>query len=117
MLEDALEPVFERFNVQLALWGHVHDYERTCAVRRRKCVRPRQNGTTHVIIGNAGHGVHDVPGRAYQCGLWIYPEPEWIAFRTMEHGYSRLTANSTSLHFEAVMNRDRQVHDAFWLHA
>jgi hypothetical protein len=33
----------------------------------------------------------------------------------MEHGYSRLTANAMHLHFEAVMNRDRQVHDEVWL--
>ena len=47
----------------------------------------------------------------------VRPEPDWIAFRTMEHGYSRLAANQTHLQFEAVLNRDQQVHDAFWLHA
>ena len=119
-LEEALEPVFEKHSVDLALWGHVHDYERTCSVRRRKCVADG-SGTTHVIVGNAGHGVHSVGvpntnGSVTGCGMWAFPEPEWIAFRSFEHGFSRLTAvNATSLHLEAVFNRDRAVHDDVWL--
>lgn len=121
-LENALEPIFEKFDVNLALWGHVHDFERTCAVRYRRCVADG-NGTTHVIIGNAGHGVHSIgqPNSKKKdpvtgCGMWIFPEPEWIAYRSFEHGYSRLTAyNTTSLHFEAIFNRDRQIHDEVWL--
>ena len=123
-LEEALEPVFERHQVNLALWGHVHDYERTCPVRRRKCIAPgaagADGGTTHAIIGNAGHGVHSTlnsSGFITGCGMWVLPEPDWIAFRAFEHGYARLTAhNASSLHFQAVMNRDRAVHDDFWLH-
>ena len=106
-LENTLEPLFDAYNVQLALWGHVHDYERTCSVRRRRCVA--QGGTTHVVIGNAGHGVHT-------CPEWVFPSPEWEAFRSFEHGYARIEAtNATHLHFEAVMNRDGKVHDEVWL--
>lgn len=54
--------------VDIATWGHVHQYERTCAVQNCKCVyKPTKNidgidtyssstyaGPIHVIIGMAG---------------------------------------------------------------
>jgi hypothetical protein len=54
--------------VDIATWGHVHQYERTCATQNCKCVyKPTKNingidtyssptyaGPIHVIIGMAG---------------------------------------------------------------
>jgi hypothetical protein len=68
----ALEPLFEKYGVALALWGHVHNYERTCPMLNQTCTddsvitgagagagagaRTRGNGggTVHVTAGTAG---------------------------------------------------------------
>ena len=65
MLESALEPVFEQFNVQLALWGHVHDYERSLPVRfgaveQRNYSKP----TAPVYVANGAAGNREKNDRA-----------------------------------------------------
>lgn len=49
-LAAALEPLFERYGVQLFLAGHEHDYERTRPLR----------GVTHVVSGGGGRGTRGV---------------------------------------------------------
>lgn len=39
--------------MDLALWGHVHNYERTCAIQNRTC-QPAGKGTVHLTAGTAG---------------------------------------------------------------
>jgi len=36
-MADALEPLFAKYDVALALWGHVHNYERTCPLLNQTC--------------------------------------------------------------------------------
>ena len=36
-LRKNLEPVLLKYNVDLALWGHVHVYERTCTLKAGIC--------------------------------------------------------------------------------
>lgn len=36
-MADALEPLFAEYDVALALWGHVHNYERTCPLLNQTC--------------------------------------------------------------------------------
>jgi hypothetical protein len=43
-------PLFERYGVQLTLWGHDHDYERTKPI----------NGVTYVVTGGGGTGTRPV---------------------------------------------------------
>ena len=33
-----LEPLFEKYDVTVSFWGHIHNYERTCKVLYSKCV-------------------------------------------------------------------------------
>jgi hypothetical protein len=37
-MRDALEDLLMNHHVDLAWWGHTHQYERTCAVYQEKCV-------------------------------------------------------------------------------
>nr|CAD1841238.1 unnamed protein product [Ananas comosus var. bracteatus] len=58
MLE-SLEPLLVDNNVTLALWGHVHRYERFCPVKKFTCVHTNSSFTAggapvHVVIGMAG---------------------------------------------------------------
>ena len=66
----ALEPLFETYAVDLALWGHVHNYERSCALHNQTCHPPSvksrignssssssSKGTVHVTAGTGGASV------------------------------------------------------------
>lgn len=46
-LRDAVEPLLLKYQVDLAMWGHVHSYERTCPVFNKHCV---DGATTHVVV-------------------------------------------------------------------
>jgi hypothetical protein len=47
-----IEYLLRLYEVDLAMWGHNHSYQRTCPVFNEKCVH---SGTTHVVIGMGGH--------------------------------------------------------------
>ena len=53
-IRQTYEPLFEKYHVDLALWGHVHQYERTAPISRNATEAPPGHGTVHVVIGNAG---------------------------------------------------------------
>jgi hypothetical protein len=53
LLRDNLEELFMEYRVDLALWGHEHAYQRTCAVYKEECVGSG-NATVHVIVGMGG---------------------------------------------------------------
>lgn len=45
-----LEGLFEEYEVDLVLTGHVHSYSRTCNVHDWECVDPEEGGMTHVTV-------------------------------------------------------------------
>ena len=53
-LQQTYEPLFQKYHVDLGLWGHVHQYERTVSISYNGTEVPPGQGTVHVIIGNAG---------------------------------------------------------------
>ena len=53
IMQENLNPLFEKYQVNLVLAGHAHWYQRLCSVRGGKCVDDL-GGTTHVTIGSAG---------------------------------------------------------------
>ena len=100
----SLEPVFHEYRVDMAICGHYHSYERTCKVYKEKCI---EDGTVHVIVGAAGFHLDS-------AGVWPF---DWSRHYEAEFGYGRVTvANSTSLLWEYVRNRDKKVSDHVWLH-
>ena len=125
---DALEPLFRKYRVDLSLWGHTHTYERACGmVENFACAETDSAGTTHVTTGAAGNvynpdwqgllsmspkGLSDCDG---PC--WTHHDmPDWQVFRTMNPGYTRLSANATALTLEFVGTQRGMVHDTLHLH-
>ncbi|XP_047320801.1 probable inactive purple acid phosphatase 27 [Impatiens glandulifera] len=101
---NTVEPLLLNAKVDLALWGHVHNYERTCAVYEKVCKampkKDRQgvdvyNGFTytapvHAVIGMAGFNLDS--SSASGAG--------WSLVRKSKYGYSRVHATKTDLTLE-----------------
>ena len=68
-MAEALEPLFAQHHVDLALWGHVHNYERTCPLLNQTC-RPAGQGTVHVTAGTAGASTTVFPSFNRSSGTW-----------------------------------------------
>ena len=68
-MAEVLEPLFEKHGVNLALWGHVHNYERTCPLLNQTC-RSDGTGTTHITAGTAGAGATFFPTFNATSGAW-----------------------------------------------
>ncbi len=65
-LRDAWGPLFDRYQVDLVLSGHVHAYERTNPMRDGQLTRkvapggtvsPPADGTTYICVGGGGNGL------------------------------------------------------------
>ena len=48
-MREALDSLFEKYRVNLALVAHTHAYERTCLIKGGECVE--NGGTQHITIG------------------------------------------------------------------
>lgn len=85
MLEH-LEPLFVRYNVSIALWGHVHRYERFCPLNNFTCGSMGLNGQAfpvHIVIGMAGQDWQPKwEPRAEHPDDPIFPQP----YRSMYRG-------------------------------
>src|SRR5690554_2032085 len=78
ILQRELEPLFFRYGVNLAYFGHIHSMERTYPISFDGQVSgsyKRAKGTVHILNGAAGQGF---------LGPWD-PQPEWSAWRTHTH--------------------------------
>ena len=103
-LREELEPLFHETKVNLLIAGHIHSYERTCAVYQEHCVS--SGGVTHVVVGTGGTDVED-------SGAWEF---DWSKHFEAVNGYGRVTvANATSLLWEFVRNQDDHVTDRVWI--
>ncbi|XP_074578422.1 putative inactive purple acid phosphatase 2 [Curcuma longa] len=118
MLEH-LEPILVQNNVTLALWGHVHRYERFCPMRNFSCVDVSSNFTStvgapvHVVIGMGGQDWQPIwEPRPDHIDVPIFPQPERSMYRGGEFGYTRLVATREKLTLSYIGNHDGQVHDA-----
>ena len=109
-----LEPVLLEHKVDLAVFGHVHVYER---------VYPHVNGTIVVPPGSNAWLNPSAPAYVVQgtggCLLnlghtWNEPAPPWSAVRTASHyGYGMLDANATNLRWQFLLEADGSVFDEF----
>ncbi|PIN11457.1 Purple acid phosphatase [Handroanthus impetiginosus] len=118
-LQEHLEPLLVKKNVTLALWGHVHRYERFCPLNNFTCGSLGMNGEkweafpVHMVIGMAGQDWQPIwQPRPDHLSDPIFPQPVRSLYRGGEFGYVRLTANREKLTLSYVGNHDGAVHDA-----
>ncbi|KAJ0957147.1 putative phosphodiesterase I [Helianthus annuus] len=112
-----VEPLLLTNKVDLVLFGHVHNYERTCAVYRNQCKAMPKKGAdgvdtydnnnyeapVHAIIGMAGFKLDSFPPKAGR----------WSISRISEFGYARIHTTKTQLDFEFVNAYTKKVEDRF----
>ncbi|KAK1360460.1 Purple acid phosphatase [Heracleum sosnowskyi] len=113
----AVEPLLLSNKVDLVLFGHVHNYERTCAIYQGECkAMPKKDGNgidtydssnyqapVHAVIGMAGFSLDSFPSTA----------SAWSLKRISDFGYARVDATKTDLNFEYVNANTTQVGDRF----
>ncbi|XP_009765790.1 probable inactive purple acid phosphatase 27 [Nicotiana sylvestris] len=113
----AVEPLLLANKVDLALWGHVHNYERSCAVYQKECKALPTKGAggidtydntnytapVHAVIGMAGFSLDKFPSDA----------DKWSLVRIAEFGYVRVHATTKALRIEYVNANTRKLEDSF----
>lgn len=119
MLLEHIEPLLVENNVNLALWGHVHRYERFCPLNNYTCGGFDLDGQdskgypTHVVIGMAGQDWQPIwEPRDNHPDMPVFPQPSRSLYRGGEYGYTRLVANKGKLVLSYVGNHDGEVHDS-----
>ncbi|KAM0834857.1 hypothetical protein ACQ4PT_063320 [Festuca glaucescens] len=104
MARQSLEKLWRRHRVDVAFYGHVHQYERTCPVYEEKCVK---DGTVHVVVGGGGSHLTNFTTEV----------PPWSVYRDMDYGFGKLTASDEkTLQFEYRRSSDGKVYDSFTMH-
>ncbi|KAB1217429.1 putative inactive purple acid phosphatase 27 [Morella rubra] len=111
MGRESLQKLWQKYRVDIAFYGHVHNYERTCPIYENQCVNSAKshysgttNGTIHVVVG--GGGSH--------LSTFTTAIPDWSIYRDYDFGFVKLTAfNHSSLLFEYKKSRDGNVYDSF----
>ncbi|XP_043246191.1 acid phosphatase type 7-like [Amphibalanus amphitrite] len=111
-----VEPLLMEYGVDLALWGHVHAYERLWPVYGSVVM----NGTAEEPYTNPGAPVHLISGSAGAAKHGSYPTEtprEYSAYRSIEYGFTRLTFhNSSHLNIEQVSeDQGGAIIDSTWL--
>ncbi|OWM90033.1 hypothetical protein CDL15_Pgr026946 [Punica granatum] len=115
--QNAVEPLLLDNKVDLALFGHVHNYERTCSVYQSECkafpvkdqdrvdVYDHSNYSAPVqaVIGMAGFTLDGFPDNVQ----------DWSLVRISKFGYLRGHATRNELKLEFVDSRKKAVEDSF----
>jgi hypothetical protein len=106
-----LEPLFIAHRVTAVVAGHMHQYERSCALADGECVDPiSANGTVYLTAGIAG---------VSHNSAWVEPTPPWVVKQDNHtHGYARFDVlNSTHIRGTAIDCEDDAEFDHFYLRA
>ncbi|KAF7833979.1 putative inactive purple acid phosphatase 27 [Senna tora] len=111
MGRESLQKLWQKYKVDIAFYGHVHNYERTCPIYQNQCVNNERshysgvvNGTIHVVVG--GGGSH--------LSKFSQVTPSWSLYKDFDFGFVKLTAfNHSSLLFEYKKSSDGKVYDSF----
>ncbi|KAI7725041.1 hypothetical protein M8C21_004032, partial [Ambrosia artemisiifolia] len=111
MGREHLQKLWQKYKVDIAFYGHVHNYERTCPIYQNQCVNTERdsysgtvNGTIHVVVGGGGSHLSD----------FTEINTVWSLYKDHDWGFVKLTAfNHSSLLFEYKKSRDGLVYDSF----
>ncbi|KAG9443632.1 hypothetical protein H6P81_014972 [Aristolochia fimbriata] len=100
----AVEPLLMNYKVDVVLFGHVHNYERTCAVYQKECIsfptkdkdgidtynNSNYTAPVHVIIGMAG----------FTLDNFTESVSNWSLVRIADFGYTRVHATRNQIQME-----------------
>ncbi|KAL7606318.1 hypothetical protein Lser_V15G17390 [Lactuca serriola] len=111
MGREHLQKLWQKYKVDIAFYGHIHSYERTCPVYQDQCVNTEKynysgtvDGTIHVVVGGGGS----------ELSTFAYVDTEWSLYKDHDWGFVKLTAfNHSSLLFEYKKSSDGLVYDSF----
>lgn len=111
MGRESLQKLWQKYRVDIAFYGHVHNYERTCPIYQNQCVSKEKshysgtmNGTIHVVAG--GGGSH--------LSKFTDLQTDWSIYKDYDYGFVKLTAfNHSSLLFEYKKSSDGRAYDSF----
>ncbi|OIT04744.1 PREDICTED: nucleotide pyrophosphatase/phosphodiesterase-like [Nicotiana attenuata] len=111
MGREHLQKLWQKYKVDMAFFGHVHNYERVCPIYQNQCVNKETshysgvvNGTIHVVVGGGGSHLNQ----------FTTINTTWSVFKDYDYGFVKLTAfNQSSLLFEYKKSRDGKVYDSF----
>ncbi|KAK3165709.1 hypothetical protein QOZ80_1AG0036720 [Eleusine coracana subsp. coracana] len=115
----AVEPLLLKYQVDLVFFGHVHNYERSCAIYQRKCRgMPKKDASgidtydnsnytapVHAIVGAGGFSLDNFPK--------IIIGKRWSLSRVSEFGYARVHATRTDILVQFVNAGTMEVRDQF----
>jgi len=105
-LRDEMEDLLHKYKVDVALWGHVHNYERTCPVFKDECHGDHQKpgAPIHFVIGMSGAPLGD---------SWEKPAPVWSVFRDgVNNGYAKVQITRHSFTLQLIASREGTVKDS-----
>ncbi|XP_057837690.2 nucleotide pyrophosphatase/phosphodiesterase isoform X1 [Cryptomeria japonica] len=113
MGRETYQELWQKYKVDIAFFGHVHNYERSCPVYENYCVSEEKthysgtfNATIHVVAGGGGSHLSD----------YTTLQTSWSVFKDQDFGFVKLTAfNHSSLLFEYKKSSDGEVYDSFWI--
>ncbi|WVZ68518.1 hypothetical protein U9M48_017450 [Paspalum notatum var. saurae] len=115
---NSVEPLLLKYQVDLVFFGHVHNYERTCAVYKSICKSmPKKDASgidtydnskytapVHAIVGAGGFSLDKFPKIVWN---------KWSLSRVSEFGYARVHATRTDMLVQFVSSSTMEVRDQF----
>ncbi|XP_030938546.1 probable inactive purple acid phosphatase 27 isoform X1 [Quercus lobata] len=112
MGRESLQKLWQKYKVDIAFYGHVHNYERTCPIYQNRCVNTEKthysgtvNGTIHIVVGAGGYRLNSDPQLKTNWSIYT---------KVSGFGFGKLTAlNHSSLLFEYKRSSDGEVYDSF----
>ncbi|KAG6553828.1 hypothetical protein Mapa_004745 [Marchantia paleacea] len=111
---DDLQTLWQKYRVDLAIAGHIHNYERTCPVFSHICTSQEKdhfsgtfNATIHMVVGGGGSHLADFTSL----------NTSWSLVKDRDYGFVKLTAsNHNNLLVEYKRSSDGFVYDEFTIH-
>lgn len=107
-----MEPLLMKHQVDLALWGHVHNALVTCPVFNGTCVPPKADGSfdapVHAVVGNGGQVLSGVPPPKERAA--------WVKYQANEWGWAQIFVhNASHMHMMLLDDVANDVHYDFWI--
>ncbi len=82
-----VEQLLLKYEVDLCLWGHVHNAEVTCPLRNGTCAEtssPNEyGGIVHAVIGNAGQSLSKFKQGGFDWSMWRFAEFGYSSIEVM----------------------------------